>query len=59
VIVRTLLPDGRLEEDQIEDAIKHLTANFPSTSLIQNNRHLAGVFKQQIEEGEGADSRGD
>jgi type I restriction enzyme R subunit len=29
-----------LEDDQVEDVIKQLTANFPSTGLIQNNRHV-------------------
>jgi type I restriction enzyme R subunit len=29
-----------LEDDQVEEVIKQLTASFPSTSLIQNNRHL-------------------
>lgn len=29
-----------LEDDQIEDVIKRLTASFPSTSLIENNRFL-------------------
>lgn len=28
-----------LEDDQVEDAIKQLTASFPGSSLIQNNRH--------------------
>src|SRR5271165_3502364 len=28
-----------LEDDQVEEVIKHLTASFPSTGLIQNNRH--------------------
>jgi type I restriction enzyme R subunit len=28
-----------LEDDQVEEVIKQLTANFPSTGLIQNNRH--------------------
>ena len=28
-----------LEDDQIEDAVKQLTASFPSTGLIQNNQH--------------------
>jgi type I restriction enzyme R subunit len=28
-----------LEDDQVEEAIKQLTASFPSSSLIQNNRH--------------------
>ena len=29
-----------LEEDQVEEAVKQLTASFPSTSLLENNRHL-------------------
>ena len=29
-----------LEDDQIEDVVKQLTASFPGTGLIQNNRHL-------------------
>jgi len=29
-----------LEDDQVEEVIKQLTASFPSTSLIQNNRYL-------------------
>jgi type I restriction enzyme R subunit len=29
-----------LEDDQVEEVIKQLTASFPSTSLLQNNRHL-------------------
>jgi type I restriction enzyme, R subunit len=28
-----------LEEDQVEEVIKQLTAGFPSTDLLQNNRH--------------------
>ena len=28
-----------LEDDQVEEVIKQLTASFPSTGLIQNNRH--------------------
>jgi type I restriction enzyme R subunit len=28
-----------LEDDQVEDLVKQLTASFPSTGLIQNNRH--------------------
>src|SRR5271166_2432844 len=28
-----------LEDDQVEEVIKYLTASFPSTGLIQNNRH--------------------
>jgi type I restriction enzyme, R subunit len=29
-----------LEDDQVEEVVKHLTASFPSTALIQNNRHV-------------------
>ncbi len=29
-----------LEDDQVEEVIKQLTANFPGTGLIQNNRHV-------------------
>jgi type I restriction enzyme R subunit len=28
-----------LEDDQVEEVVKRLTASFPSTGLIQNNRH--------------------
>lgn len=28
-----------LEDDQVEEVVKQLIANFPGTSLIQNNRH--------------------
>jgi len=28
-----------LEDDQLEEVVKHLTANFPGSGLIQNNRH--------------------
>jgi hypothetical protein len=28
-----------LEEDQVDEVVKQLTANFPSTNLLQNNRH--------------------
>ena len=29
-----------LEDDQVDDVIKQLTANFPSNNLIENNRHV-------------------
>ncbi len=29
-----------LDDDQIEEVVKQLTANFPSGSLIENNQHL-------------------
>lgn len=35
-----------LEDDQIEDVIKQLTASFPSTNLLQNNQH---VFRMLLE----------
>lgn len=35
-----------LEDDQVDEVIKHLTGNFPGTGLIQNNRH---VFQLLIE----------
>lgn len=28
-----------LEDDQVEEVIKQLTANFPTTNLLENNRH--------------------
>jgi|GEM_PF-27755 len=35
-----------LEDDQVEEVVKRLTASFPSTGLIQNNRH---VFRMLLE----------
>src|SRR6266704_6722354 len=29
-----------LEDDQVEEVVKQLTASFPATGLIQNNRHV-------------------
>ncbi len=29
-----------LEDDQVEEVVKYLTANFPGTGLIVNNRHV-------------------
>lgn len=29
-----------LEDDQVEEVVKQVTASFPGTNLIQNNRHL-------------------
>ena len=29
-----------LEDDQVEDVVKQLTASFPGTGLIQNNQHV-------------------
>jgi type I restriction enzyme, R subunit len=33
-----------LEDDQVEEVVKQLTANFPSTSLLENNKHLFGLL---------------
>jgi hypothetical protein len=33
-----------LEPDQTEEVIKQLTASFPGTNLIENNRHLLGLL---------------
>jgi len=33
-----------LEDDQVEEVIKHLTASFDSTALIQNNRHVFSLL---------------
>jgi type I restriction enzyme R subunit len=35
-----------LEDDQVEEVVKQLTASFPGSSLIQNNRH---VFERLLE----------
>lgn len=35
-----------LEDDQVEEVMKQLTANFSSSNLLQNNRH---VFNQLLE----------
>src|SRR5882672_3705141 len=29
-----------LEDDQVEDLVKQLTASFPSMGLLENNKHL-------------------
>lgn len=41
-----------MEDDQVEEAIKHLTANFPGTNLIQNNRHLFQLLLENSSVGE-------
>jgi type I restriction enzyme R subunit len=33
-----------LEDDQVEEAVERLTASFPSTGLIQNNRHAFNLL---------------
>jgi type I restriction enzyme R subunit len=44
--------NGWLEDDQIEDVVKKLTASFPSTGLIQNNRHLLQLLLENTSVGE-------
>jgi type I restriction enzyme R subunit len=33
-----------LEDDQVEEVVKQLTASFPSTGLIQNNHHVFNLL---------------
>lgn len=33
-----------LEDDQVEEVVKQMTANFPVTALIQNNRHVFNLL---------------
>ena len=33
-----------LEDDQVEEVIKQLTANFSGTGLIENNRHVLNLL---------------
>jgi len=33
-----------LQDDQVEEVLKQLTASFPSTALIQNNRHVFNLL---------------
>ena len=33
-----------LDDDQVEEVVKQLTASFPSTGLIQNNRHAFNLL---------------
>jgi type I restriction enzyme, R subunit len=33
-----------LEDDQVEEGVKQLTASFPGTGLIENNRHLQNLL---------------
>lgn len=35
-----------LEPDQVEEAIKQFTANFPSTNLLENNRHAFTLLQE-------------
>jgi len=33
-----------LEDDQVEEVVKQLTAAFPSTNLLENNRHVFNLL---------------
>ena len=35
-----------LEADQVEEVVKQLTANFPSSSLLENNRHVFTLLQE-------------
>jgi type I restriction enzyme, R subunit len=33
-----------LEDDQVEEVMKHLTASFPGSNLLENNRHVLNLL---------------
>lgn len=35
-----------LEDDQVEEVTKHLTASFPSNNLLENNRHIFNLLQE-------------
>jgi type I restriction enzyme R subunit len=35
-----------LQPDQVEEVVKQLTANFPSSSLLENNRHVFTLLQE-------------
>lgn len=41
-----------LGDDQVEDVVKQLTANFPSTGLIENNKHTLQLLLENTSVGE-------
>jgi type I restriction enzyme R subunit len=41
-----------LADDQVEEVIKQLTASFPSTGLLENNRHLFHLLMENTSVGE-------
>ncbi len=41
-----------MEPDQLEEAIKQLTASFPTNSLIENNRHVLKLLLENTSVGE-------
>ncbi len=36
--------NGWMEDDQVEEVVKQLTASFPGTGLIENNRHVLNLL---------------
>ena len=41
-----------LEDDQVEEVVKQITANFPGTGLIENNRHILNLLLENTSIGE-------
>ena len=41
-----------LEDDQVEEVVKRLTASFPSTGLLENNKHLVQLLLENTSVGE-------
>ena len=41
-----------LEDDQVEEVVKQLTANFPGTGLIENNKHVLRLLLENTSVGE-------
>ena len=41
-----------LENDQVDEVVKQLTANFPSTGLIENNKHVLHLLLENTSVGE-------
>ena len=41
-----------LEEDQVEEVVKQLTASFPGTGLIENNKHVLRLLLENTSVGE-------
>jgi len=36
-----------MEDDQVEEVVKQLTASFPGTGLLQNNRHAFNLLARK------------
>jgi type I restriction enzyme R subunit len=41
-----------LEDDQVEEVVKRLTASFPTTNLLQNNQHVFRLLREGTSVGE-------